>query len=349
MSPIGESTFVVPRDDGRAEPVARRSVQRVGSGLACEEGESFKSWYCPRDDTVVHVPLTCSEARLCPRCSRRWAFKEARKAAWRLSHVQKRKVYGNVPPRHVVVSFAEGQGEELTVAGYDVLFTRAWAVLKTMGSRGGVGLVHPWRHWKPGDYGDVRSVDLWAPGPHYHFLVWGWLDLEVQPEGAFVRVLRSEQETVVGTLGYLLDHCGVVERKHALRWYGVASYNGCSGVPPLPREVTVPLCPLCGGDMTELDLVDWTYGGRPEGVPFDGWRALGEGLGNGCGVNASRGGAASDELVSESVNGNVPSAVRRALRYPEGGSKAVKGHFPKGSVGSLGLQGREDVPDKEVF
>ncbi len=156
MSPIGKSTLCIPsdaRDEGD-----EREVQRVGSGVDCEEEGGWTSWYCPRDDAVVAVPLTCSEARLCPRCSKRWAFREARKAAWRLEHVRRRKIYGAVPARHVVVSFAEGQGEELTVDDYDALYVRAWAVLKKMGSRGGVGLLHPWRHQRSAGGETVRTV-----------------------------------------------------------------------------------------------------------------------------------------------------------------------------------------------
>ncbi len=314
MAPIGKSTVSLPgslallfdrevREDEPEEASSRRTVQRVGSGMDCEEEGGFTSWVCPRDDTVVHVPLTCSEARLCPSCSKRWAFREAKKAAYRLGHVRKRKVYGAVEPRHVVVSFAEGQGEELSLDDYDELFVRAWAVLKKMGSRGGVGLVHPWRHQPDSIGGEtVRSV-MWVPGPHCHFLVWGWLDLSKQPGGAFVRVIHAEQKTIVGTLGYLLDHAGVVVRKHALRYYGVACYNKCPGVPPAPREIVVPLCPMCHGKMRKLDVLDATAW-PAQGVPWMGWK--------------------------ERVGG-----VEHDLEYSDGVVEAGKDRFPKGSVGTV--------------
>ncbi len=267
MSPIGESTFSQPDTPDEGLEVPRefgRSVQRVGSLLECEEEGEFRSWLCPRDQTIVRIPVTCKAERLCPQCSRRWAFKEAKRAAWRLAHVQKRKVYGRVAPRHVVISFAEGQGEELTVAGYDDLFGRAWAVLRRMGIRGGVAMVHPWRRTVE-DYSDLQGrliYSRWFPGPHVHFLAWGLLDLKRQPGNAFVRVIDDKQErSETATLAYLLDHCGVVERKHALRWLGVASYNKCPGVPKYPKEVSCPLCPVCGGRMRELGVSEDVYMG----------------------------------------------------------------------------------------
>ncbi len=275
MSPIGESTFGVPETragvEADAEPRSdEREVGRVGSSLACEEEGNFRSWYCPRDQTLVHVPVTCSVARLCPSCSRRWAWKEARKAAWRLAHVQKRKVYGNVPARHVVVSFADNTYETLDVGSYDKLFERAWRVLKRMGVRGGAAVVHPWRRQEVAENSTILGW-RWVPGPHVHFLVWGFLDLKKRPGNAFVLVKDDKKKvrSDTATLAYVLDHCGMVARKHAIRWLGVASYNKCPGVPKPPREGLKPVCPVCGCDMKELGVEDGT---------FEGWLGLSRGL-----------------------------------------------------------------------
>lgn len=119
-------------------------------------------------------------------------------------------------------------------------------------------MVHPWRKLKDGAGRTVQPV-VWLPGPHVHALVWGRVDERKRPAGAYVRALRSMQETVVGTLAYLLDHAGVVIRKHALRWWGVASYNKCPGVPKYSKDKVTPLCPLCGGSMRELGVTEDVY------------------------------------------------------------------------------------------
>ena len=250
MTPIGKSTFHVGVGAGHLGAAA--TVARVGSGVPCDPDQSYISWYCPQDDTQVRTAVTCEEARLCPMCSKRWAVRQARKAAWRLKKVGERKMpVSQRSPRHVVVSYISAI-DPLTPEGMTAHLKHAWKILRNMGAKGGVGIYHPWRH---SDAKEGPYTAFWRMGVHSHWLIWGWLDVEDRPEYMFVRVIRSQQETIVGTLAYLLDHCGVSPRGHALRYYGIASYNGCTDVPPYPvPELDPPSCPECGSSMVRLGM-----------------------------------------------------------------------------------------------
>ncbi len=251
MTPIGKTTFF--EEGGEWLSHGPDLVERVGSRLACEK--EFCTWYCPRDETEISVPVTCENARLCARCSIRWSFQEARKVAWRLDHVKRRKVFRHLSPRHVIVSFAVNI-DPLTDWGYRVALKRAWARLKAMGATGGVGIYHPWRH-KP--RGEAVQGAFWRLSPHTHWIVWGWLE-DGQRGDAFVKIPHPKgQDDLVATVAYLLDHCGVQRRRHAVRYYGIASYGLCPGVPRPPKERLAPLCPVCGGEMTPLEGIrDYT-------------------------------------------------------------------------------------------
>lgn len=257
MTPIGKPISEVGvgvERLGTTPPTA--TVERVGSGSPCLEEDGFIVWYCPGDDTQVRTPVTCGEARLCPTCSKRWSYRAARKAAWRLEHVGKRKVRLSpegvrLSPRHVVVSYISAI-DPLTPEGMSAHMRHAWATLKRMGATGGVGVYHPWRH-SPGEGAPAATV--WRLGVHSHWLVWGFLDTEKRPEYMFVRVLRGHQDTIVGTLAYLFDHAGVAKGSPVCRYYGIASYAKCKGVPAAPVPDPVPLCPECGGPMTRLEGV----------------------------------------------------------------------------------------------
>ncbi len=313
MTPIGKSTLGL--GVGSVAAGASETIQRVGSGIPCDPDEAFISWYCPRDDTQVRTAVTCEQDRLCPRCSKRWAFRSARKAAWRLEKVRKGfqrsdgawtfKVRGRLSPRHVVVSYISAI-DPLTPQGATAHMRHAWRKLKKMGAKGGVGIYHPWRH-APSSQGPATA--FWRLGVHSHWLIWGFLETSKRPEYMFVRVLRAYQESLVATLAYLLDHCGVWKRGHALRYYGIASYNGCVGVPPLPAQSIVPDCPECGGPMERLEgVIDLTDYGLPEFPPW--WR------------DKLRGGPG-DECERRAETGTLALA----------GDFAANGdHFPKGSV-----------------
>lgn len=236
-----------PTAKGLPEP---SDVFRVGTGEPCDPLTRVQVLVCPRDGYQITVPRTCEDERGCPVCSRAWARREAVEAAHRLRGVQRLHGLGR-SLRHVVVSFDKSTSCS-TGAEWSALFGHAWDVLRRMGSLGGALVVHGERHPCA-----AEEEYEWHPGAHVHALVWGRVDADLRPGGVVVRTLRYAQATVGGTLAYLLDHCSVVRKGHAVHYFGVATYNKSPGLEKLePVEFR---CQLCGGPLEPLEgLVDYT-------------------------------------------------------------------------------------------
>ncbi len=251
----------------QSEDPTVRVMYRAGSRSQCQDGpERYVTFICPADGTRVHKRFRCEAARGCPRCVYQWANGEGKKAAWRLKKLRLKRGF-RLPPRHVIVSFHWGFGgdDPLGVDSYDRMFRKAAEVLRSLGALGGCLVAHGWRHQPKGAH---QLLSYWSWGPHVHAMYWGKLEGRVPP-GIIVKVKRREQTTISGTLGYLLNHCAVIDKKHSLRWYGVATYRGTPGLETAPREPLRPFCPMCGREM-ERELLDTTGGyGRPEAVPWD--------------------------------------------------------------------------------
>lgn len=221
--------------------VSDRTLLRAGSGEACSPSErGFRRLVCPVDGTKVDVYVPCKAARLCPTCVEAWSWSEGRKAAWRLAHVQKKRRY-RYPARHVVISLG---WQPETVDEADAYLRACWRVLKGMGVSGGALIAHPERHAT--EVGEVT----WREGWHVHAVVFGHVDNERRPMGAFVRTL-DERITVAGTFAYLLNHSWVQPGKHSVRWFGTLSYNTAGRIPRAPRAERA--CPLCGGPLEPID------------------------------------------------------------------------------------------------
>jgi len=221
-----------------------KRVLLAGRGSSCpEEGAEFRTLWCPRDGTKVRLRLMCDTPRDCPRCYKRWAAREAARAASRLVAIRKKRSHA-LEARHVIISFWDHvveTGEELS------LFAKLiYKTLLVMGAHGGLVVIHPWRHTGP--LGD----DCWRVGVHAHALVYGPVDASLRPPGAFVKVL-PERESLAGTLNYLLEHAGFVDGGHAVRWFGSCSYNKTGGL-VVPRLPEVVLCPLCSGPLEALPV-----------------------------------------------------------------------------------------------
>jgi hypothetical protein len=135
-----------------------------------------------------------------------------------------------------------------------------------MGATGALLVVHPWRH----SVGAVGTV--WTRGLHVHALVRGKVNARARPKDAFVRVLRHRQESLVGTISYLLDHAGYVPRGHAVRWFGSLSYNKLGRT-----EVSLPegpLCGTCGSLMEPVNDSPWSRDDIEEFERLSGQRCL---------------------------------------------------------------------------
>lgn len=216
---------------------------RVGSGTECLA--EFRTWVCPVDGTLVDRRVTCDDERLCPECSKLWAWREAAEVERRLACAK--EVF---EPRHVVVSPNDQTGVR-TAEDISRLRTQAWGVLRRMGARGAVLVVHGWRH-RPED-----ACTVWVDGPHVHALVFGRVDADKRPRSVVVRTVRREQANVGGTIAYLLNHAATSPRQHAVAWVGSLSYRKLKAGRRERR--TAPSCPVCGAEMEPIEgLVDRT-------------------------------------------------------------------------------------------
>ena len=248
------------RKSDRSERSTPPYMRRAGSGTLCKDASyRYLRYLCPADGTVLHVRQVCEDERHCPRCVYVWAGREGRRAAFRLEQIAKKRRLRR-SPRHVVVSFSylSGGDDPLGAKAYDAFFRKAARVLKDMGALGGAMVFHAWRH-----EGRSPLTSFWGWGPHVHAMYWGKLDHSGRPDDVVVKVIDERppegdrSAALVGRLSYMLNHCAVIEKKHALRWYGVATYRGTPGVPKPPSESLAPSCPLCGREM-ERELLDYT-------------------------------------------------------------------------------------------
>ena len=232
-------------------------VHRVGDGESCTEEEAgFRLLWCPRDGTRVAVRTKCNRARSCPRCSKLWCSREGVRAAHRLFRGGL-KTGEWLLPRQVVVSFSVPDLKTAELIEWAHRGTRR--VLQQMGVRGGLTVVHPWRHDGP------LSLGCWYEGPHAHAVVYGNVDEEKRPAGVVVKTVLEGQEKGLPeplcamVVGYLTNHAGYVGQGHVLRWFGSLAYNKALrvGRPPEPPVVSEK-CPVCGG---ALESLPWEQAG----------------------------------------------------------------------------------------
>lgn len=210
-------------------------------------------------------------SRLCPECFELWARKEAFKASLRL-WAGFRARGGRL--LHCVVS--------IPFDGHDEGHYRAMArrVSALHGIVGGISICHPFR-----DDGDGYVPDGFI---HYHIV--GIAPGNVLPggtDGAVVfKVIRDpvrndyrglfRLKEARRLLQYLLSHCGIIEGRHPLTWWGCVSY---STFPTSELRAMIPnydalldiraRCPFCGArGVVPCDVYDWTAGFTVQAYPY---------------------------------------------------------------------------------
>ena len=222
-------------------------------------GHGGKAW--------VQVRKHSCDRRECPTCFRGWAGKLGRRAARRMQ----RGIEWYLEGRGVHVIASPPQDVAFDTAGaYRRLRSRAVAVLKTAGYRGGNLIFHPW-----------RCKDGLHDGPHFHAVVvgWyeglaelyhrtGWIVKPVQDQDGHVRVLE-DQDAIARVLVYALTHAGVGKNLEsggsleALTWWGTFATSKLHLELELELDAIDP-CPLCDAPMAR---VVWIH--EAPGPPFE--------------------------------------------------------------------------------
>jgi hypothetical protein len=211
--------------------------------------------------------------RDCPECYEKWAFKGAKKAAWRLwtgaRYVSRQIGCKRFRLLHCVVSFPIEDPD----ATFNSYRNRAYEVLREHGIEGGLSIWHPLR--KNPQWG-VFEYDGYV---HFHMIGATWGDVKPGREdsGYVFKVVKDAEGgdyrgfkspgAVRRALAYLLSHCGVMDGVHAVTWFGVLSYNRMAieklkafapdGWDDLQR-IRSQKCPYCGSDDTE-PMDSWQY------------------------------------------------------------------------------------------
>jgi len=211
--------------------------------------------------------------RDCPECYENWAYKEAKKASWRIwtgtmlvSREIGRKRFRLL---HCVVSFP-AEDPDTTFNTYR---NRAYQVLREHGIEGGLSIWHPYRK------DSERGVFEYDGHVHFHVIGVAWGDVKPGREdsGYIFKVIKDAVRgdyrgfkspgAIRRALAYLLSHCGVMDGVHAVTWFGVLSYNKMAvrklkvfapeGWEDLLR-IRSQKCPYCGSDDTE-PMDAWRY------------------------------------------------------------------------------------------
>jgi len=184
--------------------------------------------YLERHKVSCHRPL-------CPICWSDWANREKDKATLRLrSFVLKGR---KMKPIHLTVSVPHGD----YALSLQEMREKVHRALKRVHCVGGMLIYHPRR----------QREKEWYFAPHFHAVGYGWIT-DVRQNyvySGYVVKNIGVRKTVEGTIYYQLSHCGVVEKKHAVTWFGALSYNKLR-VASVEKEKSV--CPLCGHALHQL-------------------------------------------------------------------------------------------------
>lgn len=176
--------------------------------------------------------------RECPYCYSSWAYKEAVLASWRMWAGSKMIIRANhwasreCRLNHFWISIPdEGQGiEYFRQTGIQIA--------KKHGLLGGAMIVHPFRvdketgrYWRDG-YAHLHvfslsrgenGLDAWSEGGSDGRVLFGAIrDPSSTEEDPHFRGFSNDKELKKG-IHYALKHCGILEGRHALTWWGCFS------------------------------------------------------------------------------------------------------------------------------
>jgi hypothetical protein len=170
--------------------------------------------------------------RGCPSCYQKWASHEGKVSATRLwisgySIARGKPFKRGFRVLHCVVSLPQGD--------YNENRDKARKICKRHGLLGGLMVWHPFRQDDDKQY---------VPDGYEHYHVIGLARGDVKPGGmsldgkAIFKVIPDAKRgdyrgfmrsrDVKNCIRYLLTHCGILEGRHSLTWWGVMSYNSMS-------------------------------------------------------------------------------------------------------------------------
>ena len=225
-----------------------------GEAVACHCNHCGKSFWALRSCLL----------RTCPGCYTKWASKEAQAASWRVWMGMQKLYwqYGIAARLMHCVGSIRFTGQTLQECRDQIMM-----IFRAHGLMGGLLVFHPFRK-DDGQYEMDGTV-------HFHGIVAAVDDIkpgstEAYEEGVFFKVIPDPKRGGYGgfkrlrevkkCIFYLLTHCGLIEGRHSVTWYGTMSYNKLSQkvleaehpeAIAAMNEIHPSRCPYCGSTETE--------------------------------------------------------------------------------------------------
>jgi len=193
---------------------------------------------------VKRYPRSCYRAD-CKKCFKKWIARQANRSTRRVQEYAKRSAMRAI---HIMISVPK-HNRHLPVP---MLKKRAINILKEWGING-VLIFHPFRFNKNRKF---------YYSPHFHVIGFGWIKSVREFHarfGWFVKYM-GVRKSIFQTFYYLLSHCGIKKRQHALTWFGTLSYSKLK----LEKEPDSNICPVCNKKLVLL-----YYNGLHPVVPPD--------------------------------------------------------------------------------
>ena len=227
-------------------------------GAECGDDVSYWCNCCKRWFEQQH---SCGE-RQCPHCSHIWVRDHARIMRGRLWDGRDHYNTGEKAYRvhHCIISFRAGIPENRSQ--YQDLRSYAYGLARGAGIEGGCVVFHPWRENRDGEFDVV--------GPHFHIFGLGHRispDWEVEPytDDIIFKRVRNFDARQRDPFEYVLSHCGIPEKGHAIVWFGNLAYNKMEKGPQELRalekaEPEPETCPYCGSNNTTYVDMREIYG-----------------------------------------------------------------------------------------
>ncbi|MBM3910807.1 MAG: hypothetical protein FJ356_04075 [Thaumarchaeota archaeon] len=183
----------------------------------------------------------------CKECYQKWIDRESDRATKRIKKYQ--RISGE-RPIHVVLSPSQNNSNPPE----KLLRKQAMMILKEVNVKDGALILHPWRF--------DRTKSEWYSSPHYHFVGFGWFrNLELVARKYGWKVLyKGVRGNIFGTFQYLLSHCGIKDKRHAITWLGKLSY----GKLKVEKTTKSNKCSICS-----KELVPIYYAGTHPVIPPD--------------------------------------------------------------------------------
>lgn len=209
-------------------------------------------------DIIEKYELSCGRLS-CPVCYEKACGKEAARIEHRIKSF-KRKGRSTKYYHWAISPPAALQYEDP-----EKLWIQAQKISKMAGIQGGSIMFHHLRGYNE----DKQAEDLaagfswktapasWIYSPHFHIIGVGFTSPakieHMNQETGWVVINLGERKSIKATAHYQLSHAYIPEgRSHAIRWFGVMSYNKLK-VDPLPPQEHK--CPGCGADFQKLKFV----------------------------------------------------------------------------------------------